>query len=464
MPNMWWTLTLSVFALVLDPCLSTLSLSPSSLEVVKYENESYFVFCQTDDKIQIPKIYWTKGKSQQIDNKGLTYVAPYGNGTALFFGRITSKDSGEYACHARDEVVAFKLIVTSPIAFVDTASLQTVQELRPGIIKCKIQGDSNPTVIWKFDGKDLPPKKYKFIPDGLKILNVSLEDEGIYTCRAYQVSQVASMFIEKAIQLNIQHKPLHKKPVHAKVNQAYGYVGGIVNLTCEAVAEPAANFTWYRQHKKTMPGRIIEQPHFSILQLYIQNATVFGDYLCKAQNSLGTLDQIITLQEGVKPPSPRMFSLRAAGSDILELDIIGPDQNSTKKEFTNLMLPTGYRIEYKVKGHDKKIVPPKDKKQHNEGITEGWEDATIADFEDGIEENDPYPYIITNLMHNTVYEIRVATRNIAGLSDYIGPHEYETLRLHADSVKSTGVADRPLGLHLILVCVSSMNFYMLGIW
>lgn len=97
---------------VLDPCLSTLSLSPSSLEVVKYENESYFVFCQTDDKIQIPKIYWTKGKSQQIDNKGLTYVAPYGNGTALFFGRITSKDSGEYACHARDEVVAFKLIVT----------------------------------------------------------------------------------------------------------------------------------------------------------------------------------------------------------------------------------------------------------------------------------------------------------------------------------------------------------------
>lgn len=82
-----------------------------------------------------------------------------------------------------------------------------------------------------------------------------------------------------------------------------------------------------------------------------------------------------------------MFSLRAAGSDILELDIIGPDQNLTKKEFTNLMLPTGYRIEYKVKGHDKKIILPKNTKRHNEGITEGWEDATIADFDDGIEES-----------------------------------------------------------------------------
>lgn len=56
-------------------------------------------------------------------------------------------------------------------------------------------------------------------------------------------------------------------PVHAKVDQAYGYIGGEVNLTCEAVAEPAANFTWYRQHKKSVAGRIIQEPHWSILQV-----------------------------------------------------------------------------------------------------------------------------------------------------------------------------------------------------
>lgn len=64
-------------------------------------------------------------------------------------------------------------------------------------------------------------------------------------------------------------KPVHRTPVHAKVNQAYGYLGGEVNLTCEAVAEPAANFTWYRQHRKSVAGKIIQEPHWSILLVSI---------------------------------------------------------------------------------------------------------------------------------------------------------------------------------------------------
>lgn len=70
-------------------------------------------------------------------------------------------------------------------------------------------------------------------------------------------------------------KPVHKKPVHAKVDQAYGYLGGEVNLTCEAVAEPAANFTWYRQHRKSVAGRIIQEPHWSILQVLLTLVYIF---------------------------------------------------------------------------------------------------------------------------------------------------------------------------------------------
>lgn len=68
---------------------------------------------------------------------------------------------------------------------------------------------------------------------------------------------------------SVVDKPMHKKLVHAKVNQAYGYIGGEVNLTCEAVAEPAAVFTWFRPYRKltTMPGRIIQRSHWSILQV-----------------------------------------------------------------------------------------------------------------------------------------------------------------------------------------------------
>lgn len=52
-------------------------------------------------------------------------------------------------------------------------------------------------------------------------------------------------------------------------NEAFGYIGGEVNLTCEALAEPAANFTWFRQHKKTVIGRLIQRPNLSTLQVII---------------------------------------------------------------------------------------------------------------------------------------------------------------------------------------------------
>lgn len=50
-------------------------------------------------------------------------------------------------------------------------------------------------------------------------------------------------------------------------NEVYGYIGGEVNLTCKALAEPTANFTWFRQHKKTVIGRLIQRPNLSTLQV-----------------------------------------------------------------------------------------------------------------------------------------------------------------------------------------------------
>lgn len=100
------------------------------------------------------------------------------------------------------------------------------------------------------------------------------------------------------------------------------------------------------------------------LQLYIKNTSVFGDYLCKATNKLGTLDQIITLQEGQKPPKPRELRLKGVNSDTLTFDVVGPDLNAT--ELVKDMQPFGYRLQYRPKGATK------------------WTEAGVADFEDNI--------------------------------------------------------------------------------
>lgn len=53
---------------------------------------------------------------------------------------------------------------------------------------------------------DLAAARYAVVPEGLRIKNVSLEDRGTYTCRAYQVSQVTSMYEDRNIKLNVQRK------------------------------------------------------------------------------------------------------------------------------------------------------------------------------------------------------------------------------------------------------------------
>lgn len=114
----------------------------------------------------------------------------------------------------------------------------------------------------------------------------------------------------------------------------YGYIKGFVNLTCEAEAAPPATFKWYRKNKHLHPRHhhIVNGEHISILQvqpavrlirfsssnstfyflrvcvcffqLYLNNTKLFGEYICEANNSLGTLRRTITLLNGTKPPAP----------------------------------------------------------------------------------------------------------------------------------------------------------------
>lgn len=58
-------------------------------------------------------------------------------------------------------------------------------------------------------------------------------------------------------------------PHKASAEITFGYIHGIVNLTCEAEAEPAATFSWFRHNKKISPKvhLINSEGHFSTLQV-----------------------------------------------------------------------------------------------------------------------------------------------------------------------------------------------------
>lgn len=56
------------------------------------------------------------------------------------------------------------------------------------------------------------------------------------------------------------------------------------------------------------------------LQLTVLNHSVFGEYKCRASNSLGSLERVVVLHEGRQPSTPEM-QVRAAMPDALSVEL-----------------------------------------------------------------------------------------------------------------------------------------------
>jgi len=169
------------------------------------------------------------------------------------------------------------------------------------------------------------------------------------------------------------------------------------------------------------------------LQLFVRSKSDFGEYKCKAKNELGEVHHIIQLQEGVKPESPRKFELRGFSSNTLDIDVgARKDPKST-----NLMVICGYRFE---------VIPKKEWKLHNRS----WETAWVKEFavEDGA------TYLLTPLEADTSYMVRVASRNIAGLSDW--SHNIEVTTLLKQPHALSGACRSANVLSLLAIAASSL--------
>ncbi|KAK7071284.1 hypothetical protein SK128_000162, partial [Halocaridina rubra] len=292
-----------------------LVITPSGAEQTVYQGDSFFVQCSSD-ATNVLRVMWTGPEGQQITNyTGRIYVEDGRSGhrgVDLVFENITRKDRGTYTCSANvdgvEESVSFKLFVYKNINFDDTPPVQYLEEENNSSIVCNVDGEPAPTVTWIVKGKKvrLDSTKYQIDPENSNILivhNVTTDDAGEYHCKALQLSKRTSNFRDMKIEVKVHHRP-HSMVVD---NMAYSYISGQVNLTCEAVAEPKANFSWVKDKRVLIPSetvQIINYPNKSILQLNVVDEEMFGDYVCVAENHLGTLERVIILEIGSKPAVP----------------------------------------------------------------------------------------------------------------------------------------------------------------
>ncbi|KDR18247.1 limbic system-associated membrane protein-like isoform X2 [Zootermopsis nevadensis] len=367
---------------------------------------------------------WTRNGTEEITaNKGRIHIeeSRAGPGLALVFESIETKDKGNYTCKAmvdgKEVQASFVLIVIKPIKFADTATVQTVSEYQNVVVPCEVDGDPEPEINWTVNGKLPQGPKYKVVADGLCIENVTLEDKGEYKCRAYQLSSVKSNVLVRTIILNIEHKPVWRG--EEGYEKSYAFISGTANLTCEVTAEPKPKFEWLKGSKtlKSQENATIFQEEFrTILQVQVSSKNAFGDYICKASNSLGKMEQVITLIEVSKPAVPKM-SVRGARHDSVQIDIEGPEN----EELGTL----GYRVQYL-------------KRQE---MHKGWDSAQEVKFNKA-----ESPYILSGLSQNTQYVVRVATWNAAGFSDYTQERSFSTEKIHADPV--TGSTNSAISVSL----------------
>ncbi|XP_040891992.1 sialoadhesin-like isoform X2 [Toxotes jaculatrix] len=249
---------------VYAPRVPTVWVSPPG-DIMK--NSSVTLSCSSD--ANSPTVYtWYK------NNQSLLRKEPQ-----LVFSSIQSSDSGQYYCTAENDLGRR----TSNFIFINvkygpqtsTLSVSPSGEIVEGSsVTLTCSSDANPAAhyTWYKENQTLlqgPEDIYHFS-------SIRSEDRGFYQCKSEnQYGQISS----EPLFLDVQYAP--KLPSVSVSPSAEIKEGSSVTLTCSSDANPAANYTWYKEDEDSVKasGQI-----FIITNIRAEHS---GSYYCEAQNSRG---------------------------------------------------------------------------------------------------------------------------------------------------------------------------------
>ncbi|XP_053275528.1 B-cell receptor CD22 isoform X4 [Pleuronectes platessa] len=190
-----------------------------------------------------------------------------------------------------------------------------VQLSQPG----DILKDSSVSLTCSSDAN--PPPAYTWYKENQTLLNraaqlvfrsIPLSDSGEYYCTAEnELGKTTS----KRVLINVKYAP---KPPSVSVSPSGEIMeGSSVTLTCSSDANPAANYTWYKEDEDspTASGQI-----FTITNITAEHG---GKYQCEAQNTHGRSNTTLHLTVGaVSPGSWRSALIGSAAAVFLAVTLL----------------------------------------------------------------------------------------------------------------------------------------------
>ncbi|KAI4794944.1 hypothetical protein KUCAC02_031738 [Chaenocephalus aceratus] len=279
---------------VYAPKLPSVSVSPSA-EIE--EGSSVTLTCSSDAN---PAANYTWYKRN--GNADLSFVS---EGPLLVLSSIQSSDSGQYYCTAdnllgsrRSEPIFIDVTYAPKLPSVSVSPPAEIEEGSSVTLTCS--SDANPAAnyTWyKMNGnRKLPPLTTE---PKLFFSSFQVSDSGQYYCRA---DNLLGSRRSESISIDVKYAP--KLPSVSVSPSAEIKEGRSVTLTCSSDANPAANYTWYKEDEDSpkASGQI-----FTITDFRAEHS---GSYSCGAQNKLGRSNSTLTL-------------IVVAGSSTMTVNIIG---------------------------------------------------------------------------------------------------------------------------------------------
>uniref|UniRef100_A0AAQ4QCF3 Ig-like domain-containing protein n=1 Tax=Gasterosteus aculeatus aculeatus TaxID=481459 RepID=A0AAQ4QCF3_GASAC len=195
--------------------------------------------------------------------------------------------------------------------------------LEGGSVTLTCSADANPAAsyTWYKEDGTSDPRLLSEEPQ-LVFSSIQSSDSGNYSCTAEnQLGRKTSDFIS----IDVKYGP--QRPSVSVSPSAEMLEGDSVTLTCSADANPAASYTWYKEHEDSprASGQIFTITNFT--------AEHSGNYYCEAQNEMGrsnsTLllitESVIQSQDGWRVNYDQTDVCAAKGSRVfMDCDITHP--------------------------------------------------------------------------------------------------------------------------------------------
>uniref|UniRef100_A0A4W6CYD7 Obscurin like cytoskeletal adaptor 1b n=1 Tax=Lates calcarifer TaxID=8187 RepID=A0A4W6CYD7_LATCA len=299
-----------------------------------------------------PAVIWERN-NEKIDPQGRYRVFEDGNVYNLIISAVTTEDSGQYICKAKNSIGETYAAATLKVEG-EAQEMELREENKPrflikplstragrgedAVFSCKLWGNPRPEVVWEKDGRKLNEifESTHFsvgYQDGgwfqLKIFKTRAPDGGVYTCKArneFGEALAGAVLLVDGKQRSGRQVPNRLKDdtmtKSTKVKMFAVTEGKHAKFRCFVTGKPKPEIIWRKDGRLILSGRRYllyedREGYFTLKVLYCKQKDN-GVYVCAASNTAGQTLSAVHLS--VKEP-PVRFKQPLIDLEVWERDL-----------------------------------------------------------------------------------------------------------------------------------------------